>query len=79
MTDEPKYQFQYGPEDRKRFTQEEAIQDMEEFMEFLRKNDKLMEPTWFLYLQDDQWHCIAGSVVDEHGTGERIQEFKVEE
>ena len=76
--EEPKYQFQHGPSDRKRFTRKEAIQDMEQFMEYLRKlPEHQLEKTWYLYLQADQWYCIAGTVVEEFGTGERIQEFKI--
>lgn len=77
MCDKPKYQFQHGPKDGKFFTREEAIKDMEAFIQYVRKADHVLEKTWFLYLHNDQWICLGSAMVDELGAGDQIQEFKV--
>ncbi|MCK5640675.1 MAG: hypothetical protein KAJ19_07755 [Gammaproteobacteria bacterium] len=78
---EPKHKFRYGPEDRPALTKQEAIGEMEKFMEHVSNHSDMakLEPVWYLFLQEDRWCVVAGSVADSYGDGERIQEFKVEE
>ena len=76
---EPRYQFKYGPDDRPHLTKEQAVGEMEKFMEFTRKCPEGKSELWYLYFQDDQWNVVAGSVVELHDHGEMIQEFKLEE